>query len=256
MLSENNPKQKSAPERPFTKANLDQFLKDLAKEYRRRSGKSVPAEIILIGGASIVANYGFREMTYDIDALISAASSMKEAINAVGDMHGLPNGWMNEDFRTTVSYTEKISQYSKHYRSFYGVLNVRSVAGEYLVAMKLRAGRQYKHDLSDVIGVLLEQKKAGDPLTMERIRQAVSNLYGSYDVLTDEIRTFIEKAVRDDDYQTLLGIVRRMEEENREILLEMQEARPAVIQNDNADDILATLRKRQKKGTESEQCRN
>ena len=35
-----------------------------------------PCEIILIGGASILANYGFRDMTYDMDAVILASSVM------------------------------------------------------------------------------------------------------------------------------------------------------------------------------------
>ena len=64
-------------DKPFTKENLDQYLKELAKEYRKRSGKNTPAEIILIGGASVVINYGFREMTYDADAIITASSYMR-----------------------------------------------------------------------------------------------------------------------------------------------------------------------------------
>lgn len=31
----------------FTKENLDTFLKELGKEYRRLNGKSMPAEILL-----------------------------------------------------------------------------------------------------------------------------------------------------------------------------------------------------------------
>ena len=104
-------------DKPFTKENLDMYLKELAKEFRKRNGKTVPAEIILIGGASVVINYGFREMTYDMDAIINAASSMKDAINYVGDKFELPNGWMNDDFRKTGSYTPKISQYAKYYRT-------------------------------------------------------------------------------------------------------------------------------------------
>ena len=57
-------------EKPFTKENLDNCLKELAKEFRKMNGNRVPAEIILIGGASILINYGFREMTYDMDAII------------------------------------------------------------------------------------------------------------------------------------------------------------------------------------------
>lgn len=65
----------------FTKNNLDTYLKELAKEYKKLGGKRIPAEIILVGGASVLINYGFREMTTDIDALIQAASIMKDAIN-------------------------------------------------------------------------------------------------------------------------------------------------------------------------------
>ena len=36
----------------FTKENLDTYLKELAKEFRKINGKSMPAEIILIGGAA------------------------------------------------------------------------------------------------------------------------------------------------------------------------------------------------------------
>ena len=70
--------------RPFTKENLDQCLKELGKEFRRLNGTRMPAEIILIGGAAILANYSFREMTYDIDAVILASSAMKEAASHVG----------------------------------------------------------------------------------------------------------------------------------------------------------------------------
>ena len=79
----------------FTKDNLDQYLKELAKEYRKRNGKTVSAEIVLIGGAAVVINYGFREMTYDMDAIINASASMKDAINHVGEQYGLPNRFAN-----------------------------------------------------------------------------------------------------------------------------------------------------------------
>ena len=231
-------------DKPFTKENLDQYLKELAREFRKRNGKSMSAEIILIGGASVIINYGFREMTYDMDALINAASSMKDAINAVGDRNGLPTGWLNDDFRKTESYTDKILQYSKYYRTFYGVLNVRTVTEEYLAAMKLRSGREYKYDRPDIIGILWEQEKSGSPLTLERIQKAVGELYGSYNAITDDMKAFIEQAVQDGNYEALYASVRQEEAENKDNLLEYQEEKPGVLNSDNVSEIIAALRKR------------
>ena len=44
----------------------------------------------------------------------------------------------------TLSYSPKLEQYSVYYKSFYGVLNVRTISAEYLIAMKLCSGRKYK----------------------------------------------------------------------------------------------------------------
>jgi len=73
-------------ETPITKENLNTYLKELAKQFRKLNGKAMPAEITLIGGASILINYGFRDSTYDVDALIHASSAMKDTINYVTDI--------------------------------------------------------------------------------------------------------------------------------------------------------------------------
>lgn len=102
----------------FTKANMDIYLKELAKEFRKLNGTAMTAEIILIGGAAILANYGFRNMTNDIDAIIYASSSMKDAINIVGDKYKLPNMWLNSDFMRTASYSTKLEEISVYYRTY------------------------------------------------------------------------------------------------------------------------------------------
>lgn len=75
----------------FTKENLDGYLKELAKAFRKRNGTSMPAEIILVRGAAILVNYGFRAMTTDIDAIIHAVSSMKDAINEEENVNEILN---------------------------------------------------------------------------------------------------------------------------------------------------------------------
>ena len=231
-------------DKPFTKENLDRYLKELAKEFRKQNGKSMPAEIILIGGASVVINYGFREMTYDMDVVINAASSMKDAINIVGDRFDLPNGWMNDDFMNTESYTPRIALFSEYYRTYSNVVTFRTVTGEYLIAMKLRSGREYKFDRSDVIGILWEQEKKGNLISLERIKKAVADLYGSYDVLTDDIKEFVEKAIQNGDYEKMYDRVRQAEIENKAILLEYREEKPEVVTKDNVHDIIKALRKK------------
>ena len=155
----------------FTKENLDRCLRELGKEFRRLNGTAMPAEITLIGGASVLANYGFRDMTYDVDAMIRASSAMKEAINRVGDRLGLPAGWLNSDFTRTKSYTPKLAEYSVYYKTFSNVLTVRTISGEYLIAMKLMSSRQYKNDISDIVGILREQKERAARLPYNRLKR-------------------------------------------------------------------------------------
>lgn len=179
-------------DRPFTKENLDYYLKELAKEFRKKNGNKMPAEIILIGGASILINYGFREMTYDMDAIIRSSGGMKDAIRIVGDRFDLPVGWLNTDFVNTDSYTPRLVEHSKYYKTFANVLQIRTVSAEHLVAMKLMAGRKYKNDLSDIVGILLEQEDKKKPLTFEIIKKAIIDLYDSYNRIPEESRSFIE----------------------------------------------------------------
>ena len=231
----------------FTKENLDTYLKELAKEFRRLNGKSMPAEIVLVGGAAILTNYGFRDMTTDIDAVIHAASSMKDAINMVGDKFDLPNGWLNADFMHTGSYSPKLDEFSVYYKSFYGVLSVRTIASEYLIAMKLRSGRKYKNDLSDVIGILAEHEKKGAPITLEKIDVAVTNLYGGWDAFPEDSKTFIEDALKNGDFENVYTSVKKDELESKDILIGFKKEYPKVAKDSNINDILKTLKEKRNK---------
>ena len=226
----------------FTKENLDTYLKELAKEFRKLVGKSMPAEIVLVGGAAILTNYGFRDMTTDIDAVIHAAASMKDAINHVGDRFNLPSGWLNTDFTHTGSFSPKLDEFSVYYKTFYGVLSVRTIAAEYLIAMKLRSGRKYKNDLSDVIGILAEHEKRGAPITLEAIEAAVVDLYGGWEDFPEDSKPFIEAALKNGDYENVYLSVKNSELESRDILIGFEKEYPQVAKESNVDDILKSLK--------------
>lgn len=228
----------------FTKENLDTYLKALAKEYRRLGGKAMPAELILIGGASVLINYGFREMTTDVDALYRAASTMKDAINRVGDQFDLPNGWLNEEFKRTRSYSPKLEEFSKFYKRFYGVLDVRTVSAEYLIAMKLRAGRQYKNDLSDVLGILSEHEQRGTPIALNQIKRAVVDLYGSWEELPRSSVEFIEDTMRDGNFGVLYAQISAGEKKAKAALIDFEQRYPGTANEANVNEILEVLKKR------------
>lgn len=231
----------------FTKENLNDYLRLLAKEYRKLNGKNMPTEIILVGGAAILANYGFREMTYDVDALIQASSLMKEAINHVGDSLGLPNGWLNSDFMKTKSYSPHLSQYSTYYKTFSNVLTIRTISGAYLIAMKLMSLRQYKNDISDIVGILIEQEQLEKPISMEDIDEAVLNLYGGWMNMPKDSKQMIHNIVRSDNLQTIYNKYRDEEVTNKDSLLEFNKKYPNVTNEGNVKDIITNLKARKNK---------
>lgn len=228
----------------FTRDNLNMYLKELSKEYKKLGGRNIPVEIILIGGAAILESYGFREMTTDIDAILPAVSIMKDAINHIGDRFGLPNGWLNADFVKTDSYSRKLSEYSVPYRTFNQVLHVRIVTGEYLIAMKLRAGRKYKNDLSDIVGILAEHERAGKSITYTMIDQAVNNLYDGWEQFSSDSISFIREILAARDYEKIYSQIRDNEVQAKTILLDFQESYPGVMTERNVNHILETKQQR------------
>ena len=231
-------------ENTITKDNLDFYLRELAKEYRKLNGTKVKAEIILVGGAAVLANYGFREMTVDIDAIIEASGAMKDAINRVGDRYGLPVGWLNADFRRTASYSDKLYEHSEYLFTRSNVMEVRTVRAEYLIAMKLVSGRRYKKDLSDIVGILYEQQKLEKPITFEMIDRAVIELYNSWDNVDVYAKAVLEKALASDDLVSLFEAQMVEEVQAKDAVLEIDKKYPDLINADNINEIIEQARKK------------
>ncbi|MBP5489027.1 MAG: hypothetical protein J6Y10_00300 [Lachnospiraceae bacterium] len=228
----------------FNKNNLDEYLHALAKEYKRVAGRNTPAEIVLVGGAAVLAGYGFRESTTDIDAFISAASAMKDAINRVRDRFQLPEGWINTDFRKTESYSDKLLLHSKYYKTYLQVLNVRIVTGEYLIAMKMRAFREYKNDISDIIGIIGEHAVRGEKLSFDQIDHAIRELYGSREGILPEAKELLKKALTFENFSAQYELVRRNELAAKKTLLDFQEHYPEALKKAGAREVLRTLREK------------
>jgi hypothetical protein len=213
----------------FTSDSIDYYLRTLGVEFRKLNGKKMRAELVLVGGASVLMNYGFRDSTYDIDAVIAASSAMKDAINNVGDRLGLPTGWLNADFTKTESYSPKLVQYSKYYKTFSNILEVRTVTAEYLIAMKLMAGRGYKNDQTDIIGIIHEHARTGHPITREMIVLAATALYGGWSKLPKSSRALLDEILAVEDLSELYLQYRESELAAKDILSGLHANRAAAV---------------------------
>lgn len=207
----------------LTRPIFDKAFRQLAIEYKRLAGRKAKADIVLVGGAAIIFNYSFRSSSIDADGVFSIADScLKQAISSVSDKLNLPTDWLNDDFKVISSFSSRIPAYSAFFKNYLNVLDIRYINREYLLATKLMAFRDYGHDQSDILGILIEENERGNPLTKEQIDKAMKDLYGGWSKCLTEAQAFIEYALQIKDLCSLSEQTKRKEAFNKEALLKEQ----------------------------------
>jgi hypothetical protein len=224
----------------FSKDNIDIYLKDFAEEYRKLTNDKQPLRIILVGGASILLNYNFRKSTNDIDYSNPQSDLIDKAVLETANKHKLFKNWLNNDFRKTSAYSDKINDISIPYKNISSVLEVRTVGPEYLIVMKLMAFRNNKHDLSDVAGILMECKENGKPLNIEDIKNAAITLYSNIDKLPKQSLTMLNNLFEKNDYKNDYLYLKKREEAVRNKYKELIKEN---LQNTDVLDHKALLNK-------------
>lgn len=230
----------------FNRSNIDHYLYLVAKEYKKANRANPDAEIIIVGGASMIMNYNFRETTTDIDSIIRAASSMKEIINKIGDENGLETGWLNDDFKRTNSYSHKLIECSKFYKKFCGCLSVRTVSEEYLLAMKVKSARIYKHDLSDIIGIIKEHQEMERELNYPMLEAAYWKLYD--EEIPTEMKDKLMSIFSQQDLEELFYDTKKEESANFQAALKAEEMYDKAVNKDNINIFIEHFRGKPKKG--------
>ena len=104
--------------------------------------------------------------------------------------------------------------------------------------MKLVSGRMYKKDMSDIIGILQEQKENGKPLNYEMIDSAMVKMYNGWDRVSDASREFITNALKMDDYSLEYQKVYENEQAVREEIEIFTKENPNQLNEDNINDII------------------
>ena len=104
--------------------------------------------------------------------------------------------------------------------------------------MKLRSGRQYKNDLSDVLGILNEHAQRGTPIALEQIKVAVHNLYGAWEALPEHSIRLIESACASGRYGELYAATRQGEQAALETLVQFEQNNPGQLNEERIDAVL------------------
>lgn len=169
---------------------LETYLRDFSKTLRKQCGKEVSVDLYIVGGASVLLNYDFRNTTIDVDAVIRTNASIKDAIKSVANKYNLSYNWLNSDFEKTSSFSNALIKHSTYLRTFSNIVHIYTIKDEYLLAMKIKACRIYKNDLSDIIGIIQSNEK----LTFDDIEKAYFNLYNC-GIDNKELTTFLNKTL-------------------------------------------------------------
>lgn len=223
------------------KEMIDMYLKELAKEFKRITGRKTSAEIIIVGGGSVLLNYDFRMNSVDVDAFNTYDSAIKDAAKLVADKYNLSQQWLNDDFKKTPSYSPRLRQYSSYYKTFSNVLEIRTISREYLVAMKMVSGRKYKNDLSDILGILYYHYKNNDEITYQQIEKAVVDLYSNFDRIKEDVVEFVKTAIENKTFVDGYNLQKKTEQSIKDNLIQFEEKYENVLSEDNVDDIINKL---------------
>lgn len=229
----------------ITKENADVILKAFAKEYKKING-SRSLEIIIVGGGSILLNYGFREYTQDFDVMVRKAENIKDISYRVAELYNLPMNWLNTDFTHTASYSDKLREVSKHYRTFNnGSLEFRTIQEEYLIAMKMVSARDYRNDISDIIGILMCMLKNNTEISIEKIESALCYLYPNMSIkeeVYEKVRGYLELSIEELEKEYLQ--VKNDEGEIEQNLVWIDKKYPKAVTEKSIDSITKMLREK------------
>ena len=114
------------------------------------------------------------------------------------------------------------------------------------MAMKMVSARQYKNDLSDIVGIIGEHQRRNTPLTFQMIDRAIQELYGSWDRISDETKAMVEAALEQPNASELYEKYRATETEVEAILLEFQQENSNKVREADITSVLALARAKKK----------
>jgi hypothetical protein len=176
--------------------DIERYLAELGTELNNR-GLKKPVRILLIGGAYMLLFANATRSTKDIDifwldedGLQRAYAPLRESVQAITRKYDLDADWLNY-LAQMLMYDEVIVPDGKLWKRF-GPLHIYAPEVEYILALKITAGRQ--KDLDDCAILLAKTQirsreqaqqlldryilPGGQQKNAERIENALNRLFG------------------------------------------------------------------------------
>lgn len=136
------------------RSRIMKLFGELSEELERRG---LRGHVYLVGGAALIAGYGRKRSTHDVDGkIVYEKQGVTEAARRLAERHDLPANWLNENATLFIPHKED-SQAATVFNS--PGLVVTGASAKHLLAMKIDAGRA--EDIDD-IKWLLEQLQIGN----------------------------------------------------------------------------------------------
>lgn len=136
------------------RSRIMKLFGELSEELERQG---LRGHVYLVGGAALVAGYGRKRSTRDVDArIVYEKQGVTEAARRLAEKYDLPANWLIENATLFIPHKED-SQAATVFNS--PGLVVTGASARHLLAMKIDAGRP--EDIDD-IRWLLEQLRIDD----------------------------------------------------------------------------------------------
>ena len=177
----------------FSTDEMKSILTELATEYDKTSGE--PLTVLIVGGSAAIFHFDFKKDTKDIDIVLTKASPIfDECKQIISNRFSVLIDELDFELReNNPAHFEKIILEEtspldiKSKRLSFRVCNKKMLFG-----CGLHWFRRYKHHVSNILSMLIEEQKKGNPLTANDLENYFEEIYADCVSLSDEAKEFLK----------------------------------------------------------------
>lgn len=179
--------------RIFSTDEIKSILSELAAEYDKTSGE--PLTVLIAGGSAAMFHFDFKKDTKDIDIVLTKASPIfDECKQIISNRFGVFFDELVFEIReNNPAHFEKIILAETFPLDINSKkLSFRVCNKKMLFGCSLHWFRRYKHHVSNILTMLIEERKKGNPLTANDLENYFEEIYAGCVSLSDETKEFLK----------------------------------------------------------------